>query len=195
MTIIFATNNDHKIREIKSMLPAEISISSLSDINYLNDIPEPFNTLEENAMAKAQTIYKLTGMPTFSDDTGLEIECLNGLPGVMSARFAGEAKNMDDNIEKVLRLMENETNRKARFRTIIALIIDDREYFFEGIVRGTIIREKLGQSGFGYDPVFIPEGSNLTFAEMTASEKNRISHRAEALSKLVAFLSTTPAIQ
>lgn len=189
MTLLFATNNDHKLREIKSMIPGSIALRSLADINYTDDIAETADTLEENAMIKARTIYNLTGIATFADDTGLEIECLGGEPGVRSARYAGESKNMDDNIEKVLRLMAGETNRRARFRTVIALIIDDTEYSFEGIIGGTIISEKRGTSGFGYDPIFIPEGKTETFAEMTPEEKNLISHRAAALAKLAAFLS------
>lgn len=195
MTILFATNNDHKLREIRSMTPPAITLRSLADIDYPHDIPETGNTLEENAMIKARTIYDITNMPTFADDTGLEIECLNGEPGVRSARYAGENKNMDDNISKVLGLMENETNRNARFRTVIALIINDEEFLFEGIIAGTIISGKRGTSGFGYDPVFIPHGRTLTFAEMSPSEKNSISHRSEALSKLVAFLSSRSHIQ
>lgn len=195
MTILFATNNDHKLREIKSMLPSGIVLHSLADINYLHDIPETGNTLEENSMIKARTIYNISRTPTFADDTGLEIECLNGQPGVRSARFAGESKNMDENILKVLRLLKNAKNRKARFRTVIALIIGGEEFSFEGIVEGTIINEKRGTSGFGYDPVFLPNGKNLTFAEMQPNEKNLISHRAEALGKLVEFLNARPDIQ
>ena len=162
---------------------------SLADINYTDDIAETADTLEENAMIKARTIFNLTGIATFADDTGLEIECLGGEPGVRSARYAGEAKNMHDNIEKVLRLMAGESNRKARFRTVIALIIDGREYSFEGIIGGTIISEKRGSSGFGYDPIFIPEGKSITFAEMTSEEKNLISHRSAALTKLAGFIN------
>lgn len=195
MTILFATNNDHKLSEIRSMIPPAIVLRSLADINYPNDIPETGNTLEENAMIKARTIYNITNLPTFADDTGLEIECLNGEPGVRSARYAGENKNMDDNIRKVHRLMENETNRNARFRTVIALIINGEEFLFEGIISGTIIREKRGNSGFGYDPIFIPHRKTLTFAEMSPVEKNSISHRSEALSKLVTFLSSRSDIQ
>jgi XTP/dITP diphosphohydrolase len=193
MTLLFATNNSHKLREIESMVPGSIELMSLADINYTDDIAETADTLEENAMIKARTIFNHTGIATFADDTGLEIECLGGEPGVRSARYAGEAKNMHDNIEKVLRLMAGETNRKARFRTVIALIVDGREYSFEGIIGGTIISEKRGSSGFGYDPIFIPEGKSITFAEMTPEEKNQISHRSAALAKLALFLSERPA--
>jgi XTP/dITP diphosphohydrolase len=193
MTLLFATNNDHKLREIKSMVNGSITLMSLADINYTDDIAETGDTLEENAMIKARTIFNLTGLSTFADDTGLEIECLGGEPGVKSARYAGESKNMDDNIEKVLRLMAGKTNRKARFRTVIALIIEGREYSFEGIIGGTIISEKRGSAGFGYDPVFIPEGKTETFAEMTPEEKNMISHRSAALEKLARFLRERPA--
>lgn len=189
MTLLFATNNNHKLREIESMVPDCIELMSLADINYTDDIAETADTLEENAMIKARTIFNLTGIATFADDTGLEIECLGGEPGVRSARYAGEAKNMHDNIEKVLRLMAGESNRKARFRTVIALIIDGREYSFEGIIGGTIISEKRGSSGFGYDPIFIPEGKSITFAEMTSEEKNLISHRSAALTKLAGFIN------
>jgi len=195
MKILFATNNDHKIREIKSMIPPGFELLSLADINYPYDIPETGNTLEENAMIKARTIYNICNLPTFADDTGLEIECLKGEPGVRSARYAGESKNMDDNIDKVLTLMDKETNRKARFRTVIAFIAKGEEFFFEGIIPGTIIRERRGTSGFGYDPVFIPDGRTLTFAEMSSGEKNQISHRSEALRKLTDFLSVRPDIQ
>lgn len=189
MTLLFATNNNHKLREIQAMIPDSIVLMSLADIDYTDDIAETADTLEENAMIKARTIYNITGIATFADDTGLEIECLGGEPGVRSARYAGESKNMDDNIEKVLRLMTGETNRKARFRTVIALIVDGKEYSFEGIIGGTIISEKRGNSGFGYDPIFIPDGKTETFAEMTPEEKNMISHRSAALAKLAGFLS------
>jgi XTP/dITP diphosphohydrolase len=193
--MIFATNNEHKIREIKSMLPESVTIRSLLDINYYDDIPEPGETLEENALIKARTIHSFTGLPTFADDTGLEIESLNGEPGVRSARYAGDSKEMNQNILKVLRLLENMPNRKARFRTVIALIVDGREFTFEGVVGGTITSEKRGAAGFGYDPVFIPDGYSQTFAEMSPEEKNRISHRSEALGKLVQFLTENPVAQ
>jgi XTP/dITP diphosphohydrolase len=189
MTIIFASNNEHKIREIKSILGNSFTLLSLGDMNINEDIPEDEPLLEGNALSKARYIHNATGMNVFADDTGLEIETLNGLPGVHSARFAGESKDPLANIEKVLSLLGNSENRKARFRTVIALVFEKKEYLFEGIVTGTIISEKRGNKGFGYDPVFIPDGKNQTFAEMEPGEKNRISHRAKAFEKLREFLS------
>jgi XTP/dITP diphosphohydrolase len=189
MTIVFASNNEHKIREVKSILGHNHTFLSLDDIKMNEDIPENEPTIEGNALAKARYIHNATGMDVFADDTGLEIEALNGQPGVHSARFAGEDKNSSDNIEKVLSLLGNDVNRNARFRTVIALIFKKKEYLFEGIVTGTIINEKRGISGFGYDPVFIPECNILTFAEMTPEEKNKISHRARAVEKLRQFLN------
>jgi XTP/dITP diphosphohydrolase len=153
------------------------------------EIPEDYETLEENALFKARYVNKLTGMNVFADDTGLEIEALNGRPGVHSARFAGAGRNFEANIDKVLLLLGGITNRNARFRTVIALIIDNREYIFEGRADGNIITERRGSMGFGYDPIFVPNGKKLTFAEMTLEEKNRISHRALAFEKLKTFLS------
>jgi XTP/dITP diphosphohydrolase len=189
MTIIFATNNEHKLKEIKSILGKKFNLLSLSDINMQEDIPENEPLLEGNALFKARYIHNATGKNVFADDTGLEIDFLNGFPGVHSARFAGENKDSSANIEKVLSLLGNTTNRKARFRTVIALILDNKEYLFEGIVTGTIINEKRGTKGFGYDPVFMPEGKNRTFAEMELDEKNSISHRARAFEKLIEFLN------
>jgi XTP/dITP diphosphohydrolase len=189
MQLVFASNNKHKIKEINNVLGNSFTLLSLSDIHMEEDIPEKEPTLEGNALMKARYIQNATGMNVFADDTGLEIEALNGLPGVHSARFAGENKDSNANIEKVLSLLGNTNNRKARFRTVIALIFNENEYLFEGIVPGTIIKEKRGKEGFGYDPVFIPEGKNLTFAEMGLDEKNTISHRARAFEKLRLFLS------
>jgi XTP/dITP diphosphohydrolase len=189
MTIIFASNNEHKIKEIKSILGNSFTLLSLSDINILEDIPEDEPLLEGNALLKARYIHNATGMNVFADDTGLEIEALNGLPGVHSARFAGESKNSSANIEKVFSLLGRTENRKARFRTVIALIFEKKEYLFEGIVTGKIISEKRGTEGFGYDPVFVPDGKTRTFAEMELTEKNSISHRAKAFEKLKEFLS------
>ena len=189
MQIIFATNNDNKLKEIRHIIGNSFDLLSLGDINFEKDIPENEPTLEGNALFKARYIYQTTGMNVFADDTGLEIEALNGQPGVWSARFAGEDKDSNANIEKVLSLLEKSENRKARFRTVIALIFNSKEYLFEGIINGIIIREKKGIEGFGYDPVFVPEGKNLTFAEMDLDEKNTISHRAEAFKKLKEFLS------
>ena len=189
MTIVFATNNNHKLREIKSILGNSFSLLSMSDLNINEDIPENEPDLEGNALIKARYIHNITGMNVFADDTGLEIEALNGQPGVHSARFAGEGKDSAANIEKVMTLLGKTENRKARFRTVIALIFGKKEYLFEGVVDGNIINEKRGKEGFGYDPVFIPSGKNMTFAEMDLAEKNTISHRARAFEKLREFLN------
>ena len=188
MRLIFASNNQHKIEELKSFAGKEIEIVSLIDAGIDIDIPEPHDTLEENASEKSWTIYKLTGKDCFSEDTGLEIEALNSEPGVKSARYAGEARSFKDNIEKVLNRLVNETNRKARFRAVISLIIDGKETQFEGICKGKIIDNPQGTEGFGYDPIFIPDGSKRSFAEMSIEEKNRFNHRTKAAAKLVAFL-------
>jgi XTP/dITP diphosphohydrolase len=189
MTIVFASNNEHKIREIKSLIGDRFSLLSLSEINIKEDIPEDEPLLEGNALSKARYVHNATGMNVFADDTGLEIDVLNGLPGVHSARFAGDSKDSSANIDKVLDLLDGTENRKARFRTVIALIFNKKEYLFEGIVNGTIIRERRGNEGFGYDPVFIPEGKTTTYAEMEFEDKNRISHRARAFEKLLEFLN------
>jgi XTP/dITP diphosphohydrolase len=189
MKIVFATNNEHKLREIRNVLGGSFTLLSLKDINMEEDIPENEPTLEGNAIFKARYIHKASGLNVFADDTGLEVDSLGGRPGVHSARFAGESKDSSANIEKILDLMKNTENRKASFRTVIALIFNEREHIFEGIVNGTIIREKRGTDGFGYDPVFLPDGKNMTFAEMTLDEKNTISHRARAFEKLLHFLS------
>lgn len=188
MKLIFATNNNHKLHEIRNVLNGNFELLSLKDINLDRDIPENEPTLEANALSKARYINDLCRCNVFADDTGLEIDELNGEPGVFSARYAGEEKNFDANIDKVLLLMKNKSNRKARFRTVIALIIDENEYLFEGIIDGKINNERSGSSGFGYDPIFVPEGKNITFAAMSLEEKNRISHRALAFRKLIDFL-------
>jgi XTP/dITP diphosphohydrolase len=188
MTLVFASNNEHKIKEIKSLLGNSFTLLSLHDINIREDIPEEEPQIEGNALAKARYVFNVSGLNVFADDTGLEIAELNGLPGVHSARFAGENKDSSANIEKVLSLLGNSKNRKARFRTVIALILEKKEYLFEGIVNGTIIKEKRGIEGFGYDPIFLPDGKTRTFAEMELSEKNTISHRALAFEKLKKFL-------
>lgn len=190
MEIIFASNNKNKIREINHVLGECFSLLSLEDVKIEEDIPENELTLEGNALYKARYVYNLTGRDVFADDTGLEIEALNGQPGVHSARFAGEDKDSNANIDKVLALLGDTTNRKARFRTVIALILDDEEYFFEGSAPGEIISARRGNNGFGYDPVFVPEGKDLTFAEMDLDEKNQISHRARAFEKLRSFLAS-----
>lgn len=189
MDLIFASNNQHKVREIRSILGNSFNLLSLNDINILEDIPENEPLIEGNAISKARYVYSRTGRNVFADDTGLEVEALKGLPGVHSARFAGENKDSSANIEKVLEMLGDNKNRKARFRTVIALILNDKEYLFEGIAEGNIIRERRGVEGFGYDPVFIPVGKTLTFAEMELAEKNTISHRARAFEKLREFLN------
>jgi XTP/dITP diphosphohydrolase len=191
MQIIFASNNKHKIREISNILGDSFTLLSLSDINMEEDIPENEPTLEANALHKARHIHTATGMNVFADDTGLEVDALDGIPGVHSARFAGEMKDSDANIEKLLAMLGNNPERRARFRTLIALIFEGREYLFEGRSEGLIIKEKRGNNGFGYDPVFIPDGYDKTFAEMNLDEKNRISHRSKAFEKLRLFLSET----
>jgi XTP/dITP diphosphohydrolase len=188
MKIIFATNNQHKVDEIRSALPESLSIITLKEAGIDIDIPEPHATLQDNAAEKARTIYQLTKLNCFSEDTGLEVYSLNNEPGVRSARYAGEEKSFDNNINKLLSKLKDSTERKARFRTVICLILDNKEHFFEGICEGEIVNEKKGQQGFGYDPIFIPVGSAKTFAEMGINEKNSFSHRKKATDKLVTFL-------
>jgi XTP/dITP diphosphohydrolase len=188
MQIVFATNNENKLREINHILGDSFKLLSLRDLKIEDDIPENEPTLEGNALHKARYVHDILKMNVFADDTGLEVEALDGIPGVHSARFAGEAKDSNANIDKLLALMAGTSNRKARFRTVIALIMDGNEQLFEGIVEGNIICEKRGKEGFGYDPVFIPEGKEKTFAEMPLNEKNLISHRARAFEKLKEFL-------
>lgn len=189
MKLIFATNNQHKADEIKAVLPPSLSIITLREAGIDKDIPEPHDTLEENALAKARVIYEMTTTNCFSEDTGLEVEALNNEPGVQSARYAGDEKSSVKNMEKLLYNLKGESNRTARFRTVICLIWQDKEYLFEGICKGIITHQSQGAEGFGYDPVFIPEGADKTFAEMTLEEKNRYSHRRKAVDKLVAFLN------
>ena len=191
MDIVFATNNLHKLAEVRDMLPDNFRIDSLNDINCHEDIPETSDTLEGNAMQKARFIHEKYGKNCFADDTGLEVTALDYEPGVYSARYAGEQRNSDDNMDKVLRKLKGKTDRTARFRTVIALILDGEEYLFEGKVNGTIINERKGQNGFGYDPIFVPEGFDKTFAELSAHEKNSISHRARAVANLIQFLKNT----
>lgn len=189
MKLVFATNNKHKLEEISHLLEGEAEIGSLAEIGCQEDIPEDHDTLEENALQKARYIKEHYGYDCFADDTGLEIEALDKRPGVYSARYAGPGHDSEANMDKLLHEMENKKNRKARFRTVIALILNGKEYLFEGIVNGTIINEKRGESGFGYDPIFVPDTYSQTFAEMGNDIKNQISHRAEAVKKLTAFLS------
>jgi XTP/dITP diphosphohydrolase len=188
MKLVFASNNPHKIREIRSILGSGFSVVGLADIGCMEDIPEPFKTLEENALAKARHVYRNYGLNCFSDDSGLEVEALGGLPGVLSARFAGPGKDSRDNVRKLLHMMETLEDRRARFRAVMALILEGREYMFEGIVNGTITREAAGSGGFGYDPVFVPDGHDQRFSEMPDENKNRISHRSRALEQLTTFL-------
>lgn len=188
MKLVFATNNKHKMNELQVILGTSIQLLSLKDIGCNEEIPEDRPTLEGNATQKAMFIFEKYGYSCFADDTGLEIDALNGEPGVYSARYAGEEKNSNANMDKVLKKLSKINNRKARFRTVISLIIDGKENQFEGIVNGKILRDKRGNSGFGYDPIFMPEGFNQTFAEMDLSEKNKISHRGEAVNKLVQHL-------
>jgi XTP/dITP diphosphohydrolase len=188
MKLLFATNNKHKIREISDIISNNFTIIGLTDVNITEDIPEEADTLADNALFKARYVHERTGMNVFADDTGLEVEALGGEPGVYSARYAGEGKSFDDNINKLLNRLEGVEERKARFRTVIALIFENREYMFEGTVEGEILRERKGTGGFGYDPVFRAAGYDQTFAEMPLTEKNRISHRAVAMRKLLNFL-------
>lgn len=188
--LVFATNNAHKLEEIRAILGDKVEVLSLKDIQCDVDIPETADTLEGNAVLKAEYIYRHYGLDCFADDTGLEVEALNGAPGVYSARYAGgEGHDSEANMRKLLAEMEGKTNRKAQFRTAICLIEGGAEHLFEGMVKGEIIEEKRGASGFGYDPVFMLEGYTETFAEMGSEEKNRISHRARAVQALCAYLN------
>jgi XTP/dITP diphosphohydrolase len=187
--LVFATNNAHKLEEAAAKIGGEIKLLSLDDIGFTGDIEETGATFSENASIKSYYIYQKYNLDCFGDDSGLEIDALGGEPGVYSARYAGEHGNHAANINKVLDKMKNETNRKARFRTVISLIWDAKDYFFEGAVEGAIRHERSGSAGFGYDPIFQPDGYNVTFAEMSLEEKNSISHRAIAVGKLVDFLA------
>lgn len=186
--LVFATNNLHKLEEVSAILGNQIELLSLNDINCHTDIPETADTLEGNALLKSRFIYENYGMNCFADDTGLEVEALEGAPGVYSARYAGDGHNSEANMIKLLDNLKEKKNRKAQFRTAISLIIDGKEYLFEGIIKGEIGTIKKGDSGFGYDPIFIPEGYNETFAELGSDIKNKISHRALAINKLCEFL-------
>lgn len=190
MKLLFATQNPHKLFEIKHLIPSKIELLDLSKFNFSEEIPEDHHTLEENASQKAWYVYNKTGVNCFADDTGLEIDALGGKPGVLSARYAGELKNPSENMKKVLSELHNIQNRTCRFRTIISLIIDGKEKLFEGKINGKIITQASGNEGFGYDPIFVPDGYSVTFAEMPISEKNKISHRALAFNKLKEFLET-----
>lgn len=188
MEIIVATGNKHKLDEIIPLIPSSIKLLTLKDINFNDDIPENEPTLEGNALAKARFIYQLTGKNCLADDTGLEVNALNDEPGVFSARYAGEEKDSEKNMAKLLSALSGKNNRKARFRTVMALILNQKEYLFEGIVSGEILMEKRGEKGFGYDPIFQAEGFDKSFAEMSLDDKNKISHRALATQKVADFL-------
>ena len=190
MKLVFATNNKHKLQELQAILGSHFNLLSLEDIGCYEDVPEDQPTLEGNARQKASYIYEKFGFSCFADDTGLEVEALNGEPGVYSARYAGPRKDSNDNMQKVLSKLEKIKTRKARFRTVISLIINGQEKQFEGIVDGIILKEKKGNSGFGYDPIFQPNGFNKSFAEMKLSEKNKISHRGRAVQKLAEYLNS-----
>ena len=189
MKIIFATNNKNKVEEIKHLSHQKFQIFTLQEVGIDIDIPEPHDTLEANATEKSSTIYKLTNEAVFSEDTGLEVASLGGAPGVKSARYAGEGRNMQDNIDKLLAELKDKPSRAAQFRTIVSLIIKGKEYQFEGICKGQITSTQDGTKGFGYDPVFIPDGSNTTFANMDIAEKNKFSHRKKAVQQLIDFLN------
>ena len=188
-TLIFATNNQNKVEEIRMILGSSFNIITLKEAGIDIDIPEPYDTLEANASEKSEVIHKLTHKNCFSEDTGLEVETLNGEPGVKSARYAGEGRSFENNIEKLLENLKMHSNKKARFRTVISLVLNDKEFLFEGICPGTITSDKRGLNGFGYDPVFIPDGSHKTFAEMSMEEKSMFSHRKKAMEKFIEFLS------
>lgn len=190
MKLVFASNNQNKINEIKAMLPKSIELLSLKDIDCNEDIPETAKTIEGNAILKANYVTEKYNLPCFADDTGLEVEALNGEPGVYSARYAGENKNSDDNMNKLLDNLKDKSNRNAQFKTIIALNLNNEQHLFEGIAKGKIISEKKGEKGFGYDPIFVPEGFTSTFAEMEMTEKAKLSHRGIATRKLIEFLNT-----
>ncbi len=187
--LLFATNNAHKLEEVKAILGHNFEILSLADKGIVEDVPETAPTFAGNALLKARTISEKYGLDCMADDSGLEVEALNGEPGIYSARYAGELKNDEANLQKVLVKLSEKTNREARFVTVVALVRNGLDYVFEGEVKGQIIREKRGVNGFGYDPIFVPEGFEKTFAELSSEEKNAISHRSRAVAKLSAFLA------
>jgi XTP/dITP diphosphohydrolase len=186
--LIFATNNAHKIEEIQAAVGQSLQIITLREAGIVVDIPEPHDNLEANATEKSTTIHRLTGKNCFSEDSGLEVQALNGEPGVNSAHYAGDQRNAEDNIHKLLRRLGNATDRRARFRTVISLVWDGRGHLFEGICEGHILTSPIGDHGFGYDPVFVPDGETRSFAQLSMQEKNRYSHRRKAADQLVAFL-------
>lgn len=188
MKLVFATNNRHKLEEVRAILGNRVEVLSLNDIGCNDDIPETTDTLQGNALIKARHIYNKYKMNCFADDTGLEVEALNGAPGVYSARYASESNDSEANMNKLLQNLKGINNRNAQFRTVIALIINGEEILFDGIVKGTISDKKIGNSGFGYDPIFVPEGYNESFAQMDSNEKNSISHRYRATKQLCDYL-------
>ncbi len=188
--LIFASSNPNKAREIQASLPGNFRILSLKEVGFYEEIPEPFDTLEENAKHKAVTVAKALSINCFAEDTGLETEALDGAPGVRTARYAGEKANNQQNIEKLLSELEGKMTRKARFKTVIALVLDGETYLFTGICEGVIAEATAGEAGFGYDPVFIPQGSDKTFAEMSLEEKNKYSHRKKAVAGMIDFLKS-----
>ncbi|MCU4155206.1 non-canonical purine NTP diphosphatase [Carboxylicivirga sp. A043] len=188
MKLVFATNNLHKLEEIQALLGNQIKVLSLKNINCNEEIPETGTTLEANALQKSDYVYSRYKINCFADDTGLEVDALNGEPGVYSARYAGDDKDAEANMQKVLQKLDGVEDRKARFRTVISLIMDGKEFQFEGRVEGEILKEKSGSEGFGYDPIFKPEGFDVSFAEMELTQKNKISHRGRAVVKLIEFL-------
>ena len=190
MELIFGTHNQNKVEEIKTLLASHYNIKSLSDLGFETEIEETGSTLEENALIKARVIYNTFQKNSFADDSGLEVAALDGEPGVYSARYAGSQKNAQDNMDKLIQKLMGVENRQAQFRTVIAMIIDKKEYLFEGIVEGRISKMAKGQNGFGYDPIFIPENGQNSFAQMSLEEKNKISHRSRAFQKLVEFLKS-----
>ena len=189
MPLIFATNNQHKVDEIRAALHGGLEILTMKEAGIDIEIPEPHHTLQENASEKSKVIYQLKNEDCFSEDTGLEVEALNGEPGVKSARYAGEQRSFEDNIDKLLENLKGVENRNARFRTVISLIMNGEEFLFEGICEGIISNERMGEKGFGYDPVFVPKGSSTSFAQMSTEQKNEFSHRRKALDKLIEFLN------
>jgi XTP/dITP diphosphohydrolase len=190
MEIVFATHNNHKLHELVKLMPDNIKLLSLHDIGQYDEIPEDGDTLNHNASLKAWHVYNKYGKNCFADDTGLEVEALNNEPGVYSARYAGEEKDASKNMAKLLQNLNGHSNRKARFRTIISLIVDGTEHQFEGCVEGSITLNTSGNKGFGYDPIFLPDGYDKTFAQLSLDEKNKISHRAKAVEKLLNYLNT-----
>lgn len=188
--LVLATNNPHKVEEIRNILGSSLCIKTLNELGFFEDIPENSPTLQGNASQKSHFLYDKFGCNCFADDTGLEVVALDGAPGIYSARYAGEAKDPEANMQKLLKELEGKESRKARFRTVISLIWEGQEYFFEGIVEGVILSEKRGEEGFGYDPIFQPDGYDRSFAQLTMQEKNEISHRGRAVQKLLQFLQS-----